>query len=167
MSSESAPPSGTGMEPKPVKSPARPRKRVDGILVRRSVKAPGAAQYCMHELELSKEIPDDVATEERLRLLLEMWQPRFEAFEAAYAKTRPAPQTSPPPPPQPSIPNLNINRISWQPNKYGSGDYASAAWPECQPLLNYLTTNSKPLVLGLNTYSLNAARTYIYRKPTS
>lgn len=142
-------------------------RQLDGILVRRTAKAPGHASYFMHELEFSTEVPVDQQTEQRLTALLGKWEPFFTTFEAKYAKSqaashKPAPTTQNFPPFDPADYD-----IDWQTNQFGEGDYARSDWPNCQDLLNHLKKAGKPLQFGDYTYSLHKEYTYIYRKKTT
>lgn len=150
-----------------IKLSEKVKRSLDGILVTRSVKAPGAAQYCMHELEFQIEIPLDEHTNTSVTQLFEVWEPYFTAFEAKYVRPQIPPQQPATPPPQPEIAFFGIDQIEWHPNKFGPGEYCYTDRGKAIALCNALMAAVKPVQIADMTYSLNAAKTYIYRKKTT
>ena len=152
--------------PTVTKRAPRPKRQLDGILVTRSAKAPGAAQYCMHELEFSKEIHPNEQNVYQLTQLFADWEPYFDRFEAKYVRSQIPPQKPAPTPPPSETVSLELDKITWYANKFGPGDYVSVGYASTSMLRNRLEAATKPITIGDFTYSLNAAKTYIYRKKT-
>jgi len=142
------------------KEARQPAKEEEPICIERSVKAPGSAPYCMHELKFTTNIPADEKTPQRIRDLRKLWDSECEEFEKQYVRPQNGSQT----PQKPSLP-YGINQIEWRPNQYGPGEYARTDQPETVELRKTLENISKPIEIEGQSYSLNTARTYVYRKP--
>jgi hypothetical protein len=135
-------------------------KQDDPIWVERSVKAPGSAQYCMHELKFTTVIPADEKTSQRIRDLRKLWDFECQEFEKQHVRPQNGSQT----PQKPTLP-YGITQIEWRPNQYGPGEYTRTDQPETVELRKTLENISKPIEIEGQSYSLNIARTYVYRKP--
>ena len=140
------------------KGGSKPRRmiRVTGTL-----KMPGKVQYAMRHLSFTveEELPADRKRSDVVREICDDLAPLVLELESK----SPIPSTAQ----QPATAShpYNIARIQWFENKFGPGEYAHASDSEAAELLQVLKNTGKAVEINGQSYSLNQAGTYIYRKP--
>lgn len=127
-----------------------------------------------YTLEFTTSVPLNESTDKQIETLLKKLEVHLDSFRGKYQlstrseKRLEGPKTEPP---KPLLP-YGINQIEWWPNKFPEnvpaekrGEYARGDQPEATELRKTLENIGKPIEIQGQSYSLNAARTYIYRKP--
>lgn len=137
------------------------QKQEEPIWIEREVQMPGSIPYSVHRLRLKTAIPADEKTAGRIKDLRKVWDSECQDFEKQYVRPQNGSQSAPKPPPLP----YGINQIDWRENQFGPGEYARTDRPECAELGKVLENTGKPVEIQGQSYSLNIARTYLYRKP--
>ena len=121
-------------------------------------------------IEFNVSVPLDEKSDERIKKLVDKLEPYLEQKRLTRQAHRQASTSAdiPKPPPLP----YGINQIEWWPNKFPEnvpaekrGEYTSTNPPECAELRKVLENTGKPIEIQGQSYWLNTARTYIYRRP--
>ncbi|MCJ7506115.1 hypothetical protein MUP05_06565 [Candidatus Bathyarchaeota archaeon] len=129
--------------------------------------------YPKIEIDIPPEKPDILDALHRAQATINILIGEFMATEIEEGKKQDLihfPGVQAPPPEKPTVP-YGISQIDWRENQFEPGEYAFTKYPDGRPVVEsaelrkVLENAAKPVEIQGQSYWLNKARTYIYRRP--